>query len=110
MPAGVEPLGLEFLFDEVIAYQMGAADVERPELRARRFALGTKDAAEVFLIRFAEELDNDAGTLDVAPPAEARFGLLEARLLQVVLERSVRLWRLVAEGKPITRSMSVVPT
>ena len=62
-------------------------------------ALRAEDATRVDLVRLAEEFDEDGHLIDGAGPAEAGLLLLEASLLEVVLQRSVRLWRLVAEGE-----------
>jgi hypothetical protein len=78
---------------------MRSADVECAKSRSRVLALGTENAARRHFIRLAEKLDEDHHAVDLPRPPKARLLLLEVRLLHVVLESAVCLWRLVAEGQ-----------
>ena len=58
---------------------------------------GPEDAAGFHFVGLAEKLDEDGHAIDVACPPEARLPLLEAYLLQVLLQGAVGLRRLVTE-------------
>jgi hypothetical protein len=55
--------------------------------------LGTEDAARINGVRLAHELELHDGTVDLAGPGKAGCALREARPRQVVVERSVGLFR-----------------
>ena len=90
--APVETLSFEKTLDEVVAHEIGAANVERSDDRPGGSGLRSEDEPGRHRFRLAQELDHDFGALDFSRPAEAGLLLVEVRLLQVVLER-----RLVAE-------------
>lgn len=98
LPSAVETLAFDVTLDEVVAHEMCAADVERAKAGPGELALRPEDATGLHLVGLAEELHEDADSLDVAGPPEAWLSLLEVRLLQVVLQSPIRLGRLVAEG------------
>lgn len=99
MTAVVKSRAFDCAFDEIVANEVCTPDIESAKLRAGRFALGSEDATGFNFVGFAEELDEYRHTIDIARPSEARFALLKLRLLQIVLQRPVRLGCLIAECK-----------
>lgn len=99
MPTGVEPLALDVALDEVITDEMSTANVERAQLRPRGFALWAEDAPGRDLVGLTEKFDGDLDAIDLSRPSKAWLLLLEAGVLQVVLEGAIRLRRLVAESE-----------
>ena len=95
--SAVEAHSLEIALDEVVAHEVGPPDVERTDHGACRARFRSEDETGRHRFRLAEELDDDLGALDLACPPKAWLLLVEVRLLQVVLERPVRLRRLVTE-------------
>ena len=95
--SSIEALTLENGLDEVVPHEIGATNVERSDHGAGGPGLRPEDEPGRHRFRLAEELDDDLRALDFSRPTKARLLLVEVRLLQIVLERAVRLRCLVSE-------------
>jgi hypothetical protein len=61
------------VLDEIIAHEMGAADIEGTEFRSRRLTLRAENATWLYLFGLTEKLHENGHTLDLSRPPKAGF-------------------------------------
>jgi hypothetical protein len=77
LSAAVETLCLDLAFDEIVAYEMSAANIEGTEARSGVLAFGPVDAAVLDGVRLAKEFDKDGDSVDDPCSAKAPLPLVK---------------------------------